>query len=776
VLRTDLSGDPDFETVLAQAKATALAAYEHQEVPFEMLVEDLKPARSLAHASLFQVVFVLQNNEQLALELPGLTLARESGAPSARFDLELQITETPDGLQLWWIYADSLFEAATIERMGAAFELLLQGIVASPRKPVRQLPLADEAERELMASWNDSTMPYERDCPVHTLIERQAQRQPDALALTFEEESLTYAEFNRRANQLAHRLIALGVKPDDRVALCVDRSLEMMIGVLGILKAGGAYVPLDPAYPLDRLAYMLSDSAPMALLTKQAIRDRLSLLDAVTIPVLALDDAALATLPADNPHVADLTSRHLAYVIYTSGSTGLPKGVLLEHAGMINLAANQETIYGITPQSRVLAFASLSFDTATWEWLMALTTGASLHICHQDDRFSAERIARLLLKQRITHATLPPALLTQMDVQRDYALQVLIVAGEACEERLAWTWAQRCRVCNSYGPTEATVAATHAEIAVGEHIVLGRALANVHMQVLNEHLQPQPVGVVGELYIGGAGVARGYLNRPELTSERFVADRFSTVPDARMYKTGDLGRWLPDGSIDYLGRNDFQVKIRGFRIELGEIETRLSACPGVREAVVIAREDVPGEKRLVAYVVAHDGVELSVAALRGELARELAEYMIPGAFVRLAQMPLTPNRKLDRKALPAPDGAALMSRVFEPPEGEAEQAIARIWQDLLKLERVGRHDHFFDLGGHSLLLVMLMTRIREQFLIDVPVRDLFARPVLSSLAEYVAAQQVETLLGEDMQAMQDELDSLSEAELMELLKQESVNE
>ncbi|TDR34920.1 amino acid adenylation domain-containing protein, partial [Tahibacter aquaticus] len=775
VLRTDLSGDPDFETVLAQAKTTALAAYEHQEVPFEMLVEDLKPARSLAHASLFQVVFVLQNNEQLALELPGLSLARESGAPSARFDLELQATETADGLQLWWIYADSLFEAATIERLGSAFELLLQGIVAAPQQPVRRLALLGSAEREILSLCNDNARAYEQDTPIHVLIERQAQLRPDAVALTFEDETLTYAQFNQRANRLAHELIALGVKPDDRVALCVERSLEMLVGVLGILKAGGAYVPLDPAYPLERLAYMLADSAPMALLTQQATRERLGLLDALTIPVLALD-AATAAPDAGNPQVAGLTSRHLAYVIYTSGSTGLPKGVLLEHAGMVNLAANQERIYQLSPQSRVLAFASLSFDTATWEWLMALTTGASLHICHQDDRFSAERIARLLLRQRITHATLPPALLAQLDVQHDYALQVLIVAGEACEERLAWTWAQRCRVCNSYGPTEATVAATHADIVAGERIVLGDALANVSMQVLNEHLQLQPLGVVGELYIGGAGVARGYLNRPELTAERFVADPFGTVANGRLYKTGDLGRRLADGSIEFLGRNDFQVKIRGFRIELGEIETRLSACAGVREAVVIAREDTPGDKRLVAYVVPQQGVELSVATLRGELARELAEYMIPSAFVSLPEFPLTPNRKLDRKALPAPDGAALLSRVYEAPVGEVEQAIAQIWQDLLKLEQVGRHDHFFDLGGHSLLLIMLMTRLRESFLVEVPVRDLFARPVLSALAEYVAVQQVETLLGDDMQAMQDELDSLSEAELLELLKQESVNE
>ncbi|QSX79616.1 amino acid adenylation domain-containing protein [Lysobacter solisilvae] len=655
-----------------------------------------------------------------------------------------------------------------------------------PELPVRHLATMPASERdEVVHGFNATQSPYPQDALIHTLFEAQAAQQPQADAVEYDGVRLSYDELNRRANQVAHRLIALGVKPDDRVAICTERSLDMVVGLLGILKAGGAYVPLDPAYPVDRLAYMLADSAPMAVLTQAVLRDELPMLTAAGCPLLVLDrDFADAAEPANNPALP-LSPRQLAYVIYTSGSTGQPKGVMVEHRSAVNFwqVMGRTTHRTCAPNSRVALNAAFSFDMSL-KGLLQLLSGHCLVLIPQAIRASGPALLGFLEQQRIdaldsTPSQLEGLLAAGLLEPTGYRPRNVLLGGEPIGPAMWERLKASPVVCfhNMYGPTEATVDATIQCIADSRGgPVIGKPLGNARIYLLDGQGQPVPVGVAGEIHIGGVGVARGYLHRAELTAERFLADPFAGTPDARMYKTGDLGRWLPDGNLEYLGRNDFQVKIRGFRIELGEIEAKLRACAGVREAVVIAREDTPGDQRLVAYAVADDGVELSVPQLREALAQELPEHMIPSAFVSLAAMPLTPNGKLDRRALPSPDQNAVASRAYEAPLGEVEQAMAAIWQELLGLDRVGRHDHFFELGGHSLLVMQLVIRIREQFQVDIALRTLFERPGLLELSESIQALQEESFLGEDLASMQSELDSLSEEELRQMLERESINE
>ncbi|MBV6325547.1 amino acid adenylation domain-containing protein, partial [Duganella sp. HSC-15S17] len=572
------------------------------------------------------------------------------------------------------------------------------------------------------------------------------------------ETSVSYGELNARANRLAHTLIGLGVKPDDRVAICVERSVEMIVGLLGILKAGGAYVPLDPSYPQERLACMLQDSTPVALLTQTGMQERLPAAAeaGLAIPVLLLDGAedgaAMARQASHNPHPAQLglTARHLAYVIYTSGSTGVPKGVMVEHQSVLNLwiALEQTVFLHRQKYSRIALNAEISFD-ASIKVLVQLLSGHCIAPIPQSVRKDGAALIQFISEYKIDVFDCTPAQLELMLFEgllnkNIDSPKVVLVGGEAIS---AATWAKlrnakNIHFYNLYGPTECTVDATIADLKdSGEFSHIGRPIANTQLYILDAHLQPVPVGVTGEIYIGGAGVARGYLNRPELTAERFLPDPFSAQAEARLYKSGDLGRWLADGNIEYVGRNDFQVKIRGFRIELGEIEARLAACEGVRAAIVIAREDQPGDKRLVAYVIAQAGAEegaLSATNLREQLSASLAEYMVPSAFVTLDAFPLTANGKLDRKALPAPDKSAVVSRAYEAPQGEIEEALAQIWQDLLGLARIGRHDHFFEMGGHSLMAVQLVSRLRQVLDVEVPLRDLFAQPTLAGLATTIS--------------------------------------
>jgi amino acid adenylation domain-containing protein len=746
VLRTRLADNPAFTDVLAQTRQTALDAYAHQSVPFDMLVEALNPERSLNHAPVFQISFSFHNHATVELTLPELEISHLSGGGNvARFDIELHISEHQGRLNVAWLYSDSIFDRSTIERLADSFATALAAIVQAPHTPVQSLSILPPQDANRLAHWcSGAAQPLPQLC-AHELFEARVRAAPDAIAAVFEGEHLSYAELNAQANQVAHYLRAQGVTPDTLVGLCVERSLDMLVGMLGILKAGAAYLALDPTYPEERLADMIDDAGVEHVLTQSAVLEALPVLGERS--VLPLDADMRAILLADCPQhdvaVAELglTPRHLAYAIYTSGSTGKPKGVLLEHRGMVNLAQYQQAQLGLGRDSRVMAFASLSFDGAVFEWLMALASGGSLHICSQNERQSTEQLSRFLLDQRITHCGIPPALLGQVDPERDYALELLIVAGEACEESLAWRWAGRGRVCNSYGPSEATVAATHAEVLPGQRITLGHPLPNVETHVLNAQMQPQPIGVAGELMLGGAGLARGYLNQPELTAQRFVAH--PQHAGERLYRTGDLARWLPNGELQFLGRADDQVKIRGFRIELGEIETRLLTHEQVKETVVVVRQD-EGNPRLVAYVVCPDNeVELPNEVLlakewRAHLRQQLPDYMVPAAFVVLDQLPLNANGKVDRRRLPEPDYQS--QQLYVAPRNEVESRLAEIWQQVLRLEQVGVHDNFFEIGGDSILSIQVVSRATQSG-IGITTKQLFEVQTIAGLAQLAESGQ-----------------------------------
>ncbi|HYR10239.1 MAG TPA: amino acid adenylation domain-containing protein, partial [Longimicrobium sp.] len=746
-LRVDLSGAPTVAELLARVKARALEAQRNQDIPFEQVVERVRPARSPAHHPLFQVMLAWQNAPTERVELPGLEPAPVAEAPheAAQFDLSLVLTEEDGRLAGGVTYATSLFDRATVERHVGYLLRALEAMAADEGRPVERLPLLADAERaRVVREWNATDAEYPRELCVHELFEARVERTPDAVAVAHEGGTLTYAELNRRANRLAHHLRALGVGPGVRVAVCVERGVEMVAGVLAVLKAGGAYVPLDPAYPAGRLRYMLEDSAPAVLLAGAALAGRFA---GVEIPVVALGADASGWADGDdsNPERAGLTPDHLAYVIYTSGSTGRPKGVMVQHRGVCNLALAQIRDFAVEPGSRVLQFASFSFDACVSEIFTALGAGASLHLPPRGVVLAGDALLQSLAAGAITHVTLPPAVLGPLADDAGLGpVQTLVVAGDVATGALVKRWAPGRRLINAYGPTEATVCATMRECGAGEsgNPPIGRPIANVRTYVLDGAGEPVPAGVVGELYVGGAGVARGYLGRPGLTAGRFVPDPFGGAAGARLYRTGDLARWLADGALEFVGRADGQVKVRGFRVETGEIETRLAEHPDVREAAVLAREDARGDRRLVAYWV---GGQVAAEALRAHLAERLPEYMVPAAYVRMETLPLTPNGKLDRGALPAPQGDAFAARAYEAPASEAERAVAEIWSELLGVERVGRGDHFFELGGHSLLAVQVGSRVRRALGAEVAPGELFERPVLADFARWLeAAGRAET--------------------------------
>ncbi|HLD68858.1 MAG TPA: amino acid adenylation domain-containing protein, partial [Pseudomonas sp.] len=746
-LRVDLGDQPSVGQLLARIKAITLDAYGHQDLPFEQVVEALQPERSLGHSPLFQAMLVLGNTPRdRALALPGLRLSPlERATRTTQFDLSLALNDDGEVIAGHFEYATDLFDESTIAHWGRHFLRLLEAMLADAEQPVSALPLLDSGQRrQLLVDFN-RTQAEVPDLLLHQGFEQHARTRPNASAVLAEGLSLSYAQLNRRANRIAHRLLAAGVRPDDPVALLVNRSPEMLIGILAILKAGGAYVPLDPDYPRERLLHMLADSAPRLLLSQGSLPD---LLPGLSVPVLLLD----GTLnEADTPHdraqdenpdpiALGLTSRHLAYVLYTSGSTGLPKGVMIEHRSVCNQIGALQERYGLNAQDRILQFAAITFDMAVEEIFGALLSGAAL-VLRSDAWLDTTAFCALCEQHEITVANLPTVFWQQLsrDAQAEIppVLRQIMIGGEAVGKQAVAQWFARTGhrpvLFNAYGPTEATVNASIRQLEPGktDFRSIGKPVRNMQLHVLDSHGQLVPLGVAGEIHIGGMGVARGYLNRPELNAERFITDPFSDEPRARLYKTGDLGRWLPDGNLEYLGRNDDQVKIRGFRIELGEIEALLAACPGVREVVVIAREDDEASgKRLVAYLC---GEPAPAEQLRAELLKRLPEYMVPSAFVQLDALPLTPNGKLDRRALPAPSLDAFASRAYEAPQGEVELTLAGIWQDLLGLEQVGRHDRFFELGGHSLLAVSLIERLRQHGL-NADVRAVFTAPSLREMA------------------------------------------
>ncbi|HEV3051515.1 MAG TPA: amino acid adenylation domain-containing protein, partial [Longimicrobium sp.] len=741
VLRTDLSGDPSFRELLGRVREGTLGAYEHQEVPFERLVAELQPERSLSHAPLFQVLFTLQNAEGRGDALPGLEVSGIGAAVEiAKFDLSLTLSATSQGLRGTLSYSTDLFERSTAGRMLGHLARVLEQVAADADVHLSQLELLGEAERSLvLEAWNGTDAPYPADACLHELVEAQVERRPDATAVVFEGEPLTYAELNARANRLAHHLRSLGVGPDARVGLCVERSLEMMVGLLAVLKAGGAYVPLDPAYPAERLAYMLADSDPAVVLSQRRLRDRIGSTGA---PVLELDEAApaWADRPVTNPERGTLTPEHLAYVIYTSGSTGRPKGVGVPHRAVVNALSWMQDLSGLSADDAVLHKTPYSFDASLRELLPPLLVGARLVLARPEGHRDAGYLLELMQREEITtlHAvpSLLQALVDEGGLAACGALRTVMCGGEALAAELARRFggqAPWARLYNVYGPTEAAVDVTAWPCAgrpdAAAVTPIGSPMPNVRIYLLDPAGKPVPVGVAGELHIGGVQVARGYLGRAAMTAERFVPDPFSTEGGARLYRTGDRARWRADGAIEYLGRLDFQVKVRGFRIELGEIEAALRQASGVRDCTVIVRDDESGDRRLVAYVVGDAEAE----ALRDRLRQGLPEHMVPAAFVFLDALPLTPNGKLDRKALPAPEGDAYARRSYEAPLGEVESALAEIWAEVLGVDRVGRWDHFFELGGHSLLAIKLIGRMRRAGL-HTDVRALFTTPVLAELA------------------------------------------
>nr|WP_036774510.1 non-ribosomal peptide synthetase [Photorhabdus australis] len=735
-LRIDLSGTPDMITLLQRVRQTTLEAQDHQDLPFEQVVEIVQPPRSTEHTPLFQVMFAWQEAETEEWQLPGLSVTPVGQEYDiAKFDLQLELAEKDGEVIGELTYSAVLFDRKTIERQVGYLQAILRAMVSNPQQSATAINILSSTERTLLLeSWNQTEEPYPEQLCVHQLFEQQAEKTPDAIAVKYENQTLSYAELNARANRLAHQLIVLGVKPDHRVAICAARSLARVVGLLAVLKAGGAYVPLDPTYPGERLTYMLTDAAPAILLADDA--GQAALAEEVMATLMALDPNIQPDQPDNNPQVPELTSRHLAYVIYTSGSTGRPKGVMVEHHGVVNLTLTQNAQFNLCAASRMLQFASFGFDASVWEIMMALSSGAILVIPSETVRQDPCRLWHYLEDEAVTHACLTPAMFHDgAGLPAITVKPTLIFAGEAPGLALFQALCNRANLFNAYGPTETTVCATTWDCPpdyMGRLTPIGRPTANKCIYLLDKHGQPVPLGVVGELYIGGAGVARGYLNRPELTAERFLTDPFSHKAGARMYRTGDLARYLPDGNVVFVGRNDQQVKIRGFRIEPGEIEARLTEYPAVSEALVLALGDGQ-DKRLVAYVVAEadDGLAMR---LREHLSTILPDYMVPAAFVRLDAFPLTPNGKLDRLALPAPDQNALARQIYQAPQGEIETALATIWSELLEVEQISRHDSFFALGGHSLLAVKMIERLRRSGL-GISVQALFQYPTLSVLAQ-----------------------------------------
>ncbi len=745
VLRAELGGDPDFGELLRRTRDTALGAYAHQDLPFDALVDELRPERDPSRSPLVQVMLVLAETGELP-HPPGLRLtAAEHGLHPARFDLTLSIFDRGDEVVAVAEYATDLFDPATMERLLAHFGILLGGAAAESGSSVRlsDLPLFAPAERhQMLAEWGDTAARLPAGDSVLDLFAARARRAPESVAVVHGGPRLSYGELAAAANGLGRHLRALGVGPEVAVAVAAERSIDMVVGLLGVLAAGGAYVPLDPAYPRERLAFMLEDCGAPVLVTQSRL---LPSLPAFTGQVVLLD----GNYPAEGskPLTDTVELDSLAYVIYTSGSTGRPKGVQVAHRGLVNLTLAQIELFDLRPGRRALQYASFSFDASVSEIFTALVSGAELHLADRDDLLPGPGFARLIRERGITTATLTPSTLAAFEAavpgDRLDSISTLVVAGEACPPELAARWSPGRRFLNAYGPTEDTVCAS-AELGFPRGApTLGYAIANTRLLVLDAALLPVPAGVEGEIAIAGVGLARGYLGRPDLTAERFVPDPSSFALGGRAYRTGDRGRFLADGRLEFLGRVDHQIKVRGFRIEPGEIEAALLRLPELREAVVMAREDVPGDRRLVAYVVAAlpgEGASPVPAEIRRALLAGLPEHMVPSAVVVLPALPLTPNGKLDRKALPPPgQDAPGLERPFVAPGGAVEEVVAGIWCAVLGVERVSADDLFFDLGGHSLLATQVISRLRAAFDVDLPVRALFEAPTVARLAARVEA-------------------------------------
>jgi amino acid adenylation domain-containing protein/non-ribosomal peptide synthase protein (TIGR01720 family) len=750
VLRTDISGNPSFEELLSRVRDVALGAYAHADLPFEKLVEQLQPERSLSYTPYFQVMFVLYS-PMPQIDMEGLTVSRvavETG--TAKFDLSLSFENTASGLIGKWEYNTDLFDASTITRLAGHFQTLLEGIVANSQQQVSSLPLLTQRERhQLLWEWNNTTKEYPQDKCIHELFEAQVERSPDTIAVVFEDKQLTYRELNQRANCLAHHLKTLGVEPEVLVGICVERSLEMVVGLLGILKAGGAYVPLDPSYPQDRLRYMLEDAGVQVLLTQGRL---VSSLPKHNARVVCLDtlERAIALLSESNP-ISGVVSGNLAYVIYTSGSTGLPKGVLVNHSNIVRLFEATNDWFHFDERDVWTLFHSYAFDFSVWELWGALIYGGRLVVVPYLVSRDSQAFLELLCQEKVTILNQTPSAFRQLmkaeeskAIAPDLKLRLVIFGGEALEPKSLKPWFERHgdgtpQLVNMYGITETTVHVTYRPLTIADinnsASVIGPTIPDLQVYLLDQHQQLVPIGVPGEMYIGGAGVARGYLNRPELTAQRFISNPFSDNPEALLYKSGDKARYLPNGELEYLGRIDQQVKIRGFRIELGEIEALLAQHPAVWESVVLVREDEPGDKRLVAYVVPNAEQSLKAGELRSFLKEKLPEYMVPAAFVQMSALPLTANGKVDRSSLPKPDTARPeLEQAYQAPSTPNQKLLADIWTQVLGLEQIGIHDNFFALGGDSIRSIQVQSLAQKHGL-SFSVQQLFQHQTIHELVQ-----------------------------------------
>lgn len=739
ILRTDLSGGPGFRSLLKRVRDMALEAYANQDVPFEKLVEALDPDRDLNRAPLFQVMFILQNAPEAEWILSELDVEKqEIEFGQEEFDLRLELKTCGRGLWAQIGYRTDLLDGVFVRKMAGHFQVLLGDIVANPETQIGQLKLLTRDETwQVLEDWNRTGTTYPGQRCMHELFEGQTKCMPDAVAIEHEGSRLTYAELNRRANQLAHYLRAKGVGAEVRVGICVGRCLDMVVGLLGILKAGGVYVPLDPEYPPDRLKFMLEDSNIGVLVTQSGLQQHLPASGAKHV-CLDTEWNEIGRYSAESPR-ATVEPTNAAYIIYTSGSTGKPKGTIIEHHSVVTLLFWSHETYGDEELAGVLASTSICFDLSVFELFVPLSWGGTVIIAQ-----NALQLPILPQAHKVKLINTVPSAITELLRMKALPPGICTVnlAGEPLKRKLVEDIYQGTsvrKIFNLYGPTEDTTYSTCALVKRGDEreVPIGRPLSNTQTYVLNADFQPMPVGIPGELYISGGGLARGYLERPDFTAQRFTPNPFSQQPGGRMYRTGDLARWVEDGNLEFLGRMDHQVKIRGFRVELGEIETALERLPEVDQAVAGVWE-ADGDTRLIAHYVGSGDSE----RIRSYLKRELPEYMMPSWLIKMGALPLTPNGKVDRKRLPGPDTESLEPKnTYAEPRNPLEELLANIWADVLKVNRVGIDDNFFRLGGHSLLATRMMSRIREVFYVDVPLRDLFEAPSVAEFARAVTARE-----------------------------------
>jgi amino acid adenylation domain-containing protein len=767
VLRTRLDGDVSFRQLLKRVRETALGAYGHQDLPFEKLVEELHPKRDTSRNPLVQVMFDLQNAASDARSGSGEEASFEDGLEqeyiergTAKFDLSMALQESERGLSVFVEYSTDLFDDSAITRMLGHFRRLLEGAAHNPEQPLSRLPLLSrEEERQLLVEWNDTGAYRPDESCLHELFEAEAARRPEATAVTFSHVHLTYGELNARANQLARRLRAMGVGGESLVGVCMERSVELVVGVLGVLKAGGAYVPLDPEYPKERLAFMIKDAGVSVLLTQKRVAASLpEITTGASALLVDADWESLVAVESDgNLRSAGAAAENTAYVLYTSGSTGAPKGVSITHRG-VNRLVRRTNYIDIQADDHVAQSSSFSFDAAAFEIWGALLNGAHLIVLPKEVLLAPQRLAEEIREAKISILFLTTALFNQFadDIPRAFhSLRYLLFGGEAADSfrvrRVLEESNLSGRLLNLYGPAENTTLTTwHPVEAVpteATSIPIGRPVANTQVYILDAELQPVPVGVAGEIYIGGDGLARGYSHRAELTAEKFIPNPFSREAGARLYRTGDLGRYLATGEIEFLGRRDYQVKIRGFRVELEEIEASLKRYSGLRDAVVVINENAPDDKQLIAYLVAEDEGAMPVTGeVRAYLRERLPSYMIPNVFVTLERLPLTANGKVDRRALPAPVSAGQEEdERYIAPQTEMEHRVVAVWREVLGAERIGVHDNFFDLGGHSLLIVRVHNKLRETLHREIPIVELFRHPTVTALSEYLGAKEPSAL-------------------------------